>query len=275
MVRRVRVLIVDDEPQARARLRKLLDGEEGVDLLGECENGVDAISVIERDAPDLVFLDVQMPPMDGFHVIEALGHGVGSPHVGHRQRHLGRHSVFAGGGPVLTPQLDPQQTMLAEVPSKLDTALAYVACKSATCKGAPSTVDLWYGDTLTTWLELAHTLKARSYLHTATRGPSAYALALAQADSGISTPAHDLVSWQSSNPNEWNLWYHFMVIDRSGYISAGAFLVNLLKTTNDPRRALYFAMNNGAFTGAPPGGGTGSFSTLSAPRLDPSFRRRW
>lgn len=72
MVRRVRVLIVDDEPPARARLRKLLDGEEGVDLLGECANGADAIVAIERDAPDLVFLDVQMPALDGFHVLEAL-----------------------------------------------------------------------------------------------------------------------------------------------------------------------------------------------------------
>ncbi|HXE61368.1 MAG TPA: LytTR family DNA-binding domain-containing protein [Gemmatimonadaceae bacterium] len=72
MVRRIRVLIVDDEPPARTRLRRLLAGEEGVDLVDECETGSDAIASIERDTPDLVFLDVKMPGLDGFHVIEAL-----------------------------------------------------------------------------------------------------------------------------------------------------------------------------------------------------------
>lgn len=174
---------------------------------------------------------------------------------------------------VLTPQLDPQQTVFAEVQAKLDTALAYLACTSSTCKGPAATVDLWFGDTLSNWTELAHTLKARFYLHTATRDPSAYALALAQADSGISTPAHDFISWQSADPNEWNLWYQFMVIDRSGYISAGKFLVDLLKSTNDPRLGMYFSSSNGQVTGAPPGGGSGTFSTLSATRLDPAFRQ--
>jgi len=174
---------------------------------------------------------------------------------------------------VLQPALDPQQQVFAEVQAKLDTALAYLGCKSVSCTGPSPTVDLWYGDSLADWAELAHTLKARFYLHTATQDPSAYALALAQADSGISTPAHDLLSWQSSNPNEWNLWYQFMVIDRSGYISAGQFLVNLLQSTNDPRLPLYFSPNGGVFAGAPPGGGSGTFSTLSAIRLDPAFRQ--
>ena len=174
---------------------------------------------------------------------------------------------------VLQPALDPQQMVFAEVQSKLDTALAYLRCTSPTCTGPSPTVDLWFGDTLQYWAELAHTLKARFYLHTATQDPSAYALALAQADSGLSAPTHDFVSWQSSDPNEWNLWYQFMVIDRSGYISAGAFLVNLLKSTNDPRLAMYFSSNGGTFLGAPPGGGSGTFSTLSATRLDPAFRQ--
>lgn len=72
MERRIRVLIVDDEPPARTRLRRLLEGEDGVDLLGECRTGAEAIASIEREAPDLVFLDVQMPGLDGFHVIEGL-----------------------------------------------------------------------------------------------------------------------------------------------------------------------------------------------------------
>jgi len=72
VARRIRIMVVHDEPPARARLRKLVAGEEGAELVGECENGADAIAAIERDAPDLVFLDIQMPGLDGFHVIEAL-----------------------------------------------------------------------------------------------------------------------------------------------------------------------------------------------------------
>ena len=176
-------------------------------------------------------------------------------------------------GSELTPELDPQQQVFAEVQAQLDTALAYLRCTAITCRGPSPTVDLWFGDTLQYWAALAHTLKARFYLHTATRDPTAYANAFAQADSGIADPAHNLVSWQSSDPNEWNLWYQFMVIQRSGYISAGAFLVNLLKSTNDPRLAQYYSSVGGQFNGAPPGGGQGTFSTLSATRLDPAFRQ--
>ena len=72
VARRIRILVVDDEPPARARLRTLLAREEGVELLGECENGADAIAAIERDAPDLVFLDVEMPGLDGFTLCQGL-----------------------------------------------------------------------------------------------------------------------------------------------------------------------------------------------------------
>jgi two-component system, LytTR family, response regulator len=70
---RVRVLIADDEPLARERLRMLLSREDGVDLVGECPNGVEAIDAIGRLRPDLVFLDVQMPGATGFEVIDAVG----------------------------------------------------------------------------------------------------------------------------------------------------------------------------------------------------------
>ena len=70
----LRALIVDDEPPARARLRKLLAGEPGVTVLGECASGPEAVAAIERHAPDLLLLDIQMPTMDGFAVLEAL-HG--------------------------------------------------------------------------------------------------------------------------------------------------------------------------------------------------------
>jgi two-component system LytT family response regulator len=69
----IRVLIVDDEPLARAKIRSLLADEPDVRVVGEAANGEDAVSAIEAEKPDLVFLDVQMPEMDGFGVIEAVG----------------------------------------------------------------------------------------------------------------------------------------------------------------------------------------------------------
>jgi two-component system LytT family response regulator len=70
---RIRTLIVDDEPLARQRLRTLLQDEPDVEVVGECAGGREAIAAIGRQAPDLVFLDVQMPAPDGFGVIQAVG----------------------------------------------------------------------------------------------------------------------------------------------------------------------------------------------------------
>lgn len=72
---RIRTLIVDDEPLARQRLRGLLQAEESVELIGECGSGTDAIAVIRRDAPDLVFLDMQMPGCNGLEVLAELPEG--------------------------------------------------------------------------------------------------------------------------------------------------------------------------------------------------------
>jgi two-component system LytT family response regulator len=69
----IRTLIVDDEPLARRRLRRLLRAERDVDILGECADGATAVDTIRAMAPDLVLLDVQMPERDGFHVLQALG----------------------------------------------------------------------------------------------------------------------------------------------------------------------------------------------------------
>jgi two-component system LytT family response regulator len=69
----IRVLIVDDESLARRRMRALLTGVPDVTILGECETGRQAVSAIRELAPDLVFLDVQMPELDGFDVIAEVG----------------------------------------------------------------------------------------------------------------------------------------------------------------------------------------------------------
>jgi two-component system, LytTR family, response regulator len=69
---KVRTLIVDDEPLARERIRHLLEGEADIEVLGECEDGVTALAAIRDQDPDLVFLDVQMPELDGFEVLAQL-----------------------------------------------------------------------------------------------------------------------------------------------------------------------------------------------------------
>ncbi|HEX6535152.1 MAG TPA: LytTR family DNA-binding domain-containing protein [Gemmatimonadaceae bacterium] len=69
---RLRTLIVDDEPPARDRLRAFLAAERGIEIIAECGGGAEALEAIARDAPDLVFLDVQMPIVDGFQVLERL-----------------------------------------------------------------------------------------------------------------------------------------------------------------------------------------------------------
>lgn len=73
---RIRTLIVDDEPPARANLRVLLRRDPEVDIVAECGSGTEALTEIRSKKPDLVFLDVQMPECDGFDVLELLGGGL-------------------------------------------------------------------------------------------------------------------------------------------------------------------------------------------------------
>jgi two-component system LytT family response regulator/two-component system response regulator LytT len=68
----LRTLVVDDEKLARERLLGFLEKMNDVEVVGEAANGVEALQRIQQDRPDLVFLDVQMPGMDGFEVIQSL-----------------------------------------------------------------------------------------------------------------------------------------------------------------------------------------------------------
>ena len=72
MTRPIRVLVVDDEPLARRGITDLLAGQTGVELIGESRDGVQAVRDIEEKRPDLVFLDIQMPGLDGFEVLTQL-----------------------------------------------------------------------------------------------------------------------------------------------------------------------------------------------------------
>ena len=68
----IRTLIIDDVPLARERLKRCLASDSEIELVGECDNGVKAVTDIRSLDPDLIFLDVQMPALDGFGVLEAL-----------------------------------------------------------------------------------------------------------------------------------------------------------------------------------------------------------
>jgi two-component system, LytTR family, response regulator len=71
-MRDTRVLIVDDEPLARDVIRGLLSRVDHVTIVGECGNGKDAVTAVKTLAPDVVFLDVQMPDLDGFGVLRRI-----------------------------------------------------------------------------------------------------------------------------------------------------------------------------------------------------------
>jgi DNA-binding LytR/AlgR family response regulator len=75
----IRALLADDEPAARSRLRRLLDRFTEVEIAGEAENGMEALERIEALRPDLLFLDVEMPGLNGFEVLKGLSVDVPRP----------------------------------------------------------------------------------------------------------------------------------------------------------------------------------------------------
>ena len=70
---KIKTLIVDDEPLARRNLRLLLAKDPQIEILDECRNGSEAVKAINAQSPDLIFLDIQMPEMDGFDVLAQVG----------------------------------------------------------------------------------------------------------------------------------------------------------------------------------------------------------
>ena len=72
-MKKIRTLVVDDEPLARERIRALLSEQPDIDVIGEARDGEEAVQAILAHEPDLVFLDIQMPKMDGFEVIRTVG----------------------------------------------------------------------------------------------------------------------------------------------------------------------------------------------------------
>lgn len=171
---------------------------------------------------------------------------------------------------IATPTLDPQLEVYAAVQEVLDEAIANLESGAGAGPGAK---DLVYGGNAAKWIQLAHTLKARYYMHVAEVDPSAYARAEAEAAMGISTHANDYTTRHAGTAGEENPWYQFIVRERTEYISPGEYLVELLKSRSDPRLSEYFSPGaTDEYLGAAPGTGySNSLSNLGPTRLARTF----
>jgi hypothetical protein len=154
------------------------------------------------------------------------------------------------------PQLDDQLAVYDSVQKVLSAAIANLATDAPT-NSPPAGSDLVYAGDVDAWATLAHTLKARFYLHTAEVRPGAYAQALAEAKLGISSDNGNYFGAFTTSAAETNFYYQFEVTaGRGGYLIPDAQFVALLESRRDPRRAEYF---NAAAT------------RLSNARLAPNF----
>ena len=184
---------------------------------------------------------------------------------------------------IAEPALDAQEDVYADVQALLDNAIDNLESGTGTGPGA---ADFSFGGDAARWVDVAHTLKARFYMHWVEAqaagvaaaevacGASCVQQALSNAQDGIMTPAGNWTAVHSTSTTENNLWFQFLR-DRSGYISAGKFLVDLLQTRNDPRLALYYSRGTGAnatvFVGSPPGAPAGDPGTTSSSLSDDGY----
>jgi two-component system LytT family response regulator len=70
--KKIKTLIVDDEPLARQTIRELLNDEPEIEIIGECKSGLEAVNFIRKQSPDLLFIDIQMPGMNGFEALSRI-----------------------------------------------------------------------------------------------------------------------------------------------------------------------------------------------------------
>jgi len=78
---RIRALVIDDEPLARDMIREMLGGDSDVEIVAECANGREAVEAIRSLSPDLIFLDIQMPELGGFEVLESFEANQAAPYI--------------------------------------------------------------------------------------------------------------------------------------------------------------------------------------------------
>ncbi|MEO7964177.1 MAG: SusD/RagB family nutrient-binding outer membrane lipoprotein [Gemmatimonadaceae bacterium] len=173
-------------------------------------------------------------------------------------------------GDIATPKLDNQMDIYASLQTLLSTAITNINAGGT----GPGAADLSLGGDKAAWAQVAHTLKARLYMHTAEIDPTAYAKALTETASGIASASNDFKTYQSGTTGEQNQWYQFR-LGRGTDISPGSLLVDLMKSRNDPRLEQYFSAGpdaGGDIIGAEPGSEyDGSMAWLSDTRGAPDF----
>jgi hypothetical protein len=159
--------------------------------------------------------------------------------------------------PNVVPVFDPQQQVYNQVQLKLDTAITFLSRTGRTNVG-PGSFDLIYGGSAanlrTLYTAVAHTLKARYYMHLAERDPTMYARARAEALLGISTPANDMNWYNASGATSQNIFYQFQ--GQRGDLGPGAAMVNLMKSrvangTDTPDRLAFYFVDYCSAQGAP------------------------
>ena len=160
------------------------------------------------------------------------------------------------------PPLDKQLDVYDSLQVLLGRAIVNMAATSSTNVG-PTGNDISYGGDAAKWTKLAHTLKARFFMHTAeVRGAAAYDSALVHAQLGILDPADDYKAvFSGSQLGETNPWFQFDgPAGRGGYYVPGTTLDSILVSRHDPRRTDYFAIDDDSVA-----------VSLSDARLDPSY----
>lgn len=171
----------------------------------------------------------------------------------------------------LTPTYDSQREVYAAVQTLLDQAITNLGGTGT----GPGAFDLIFGGDKAKWTAVAHTLKARYYLHESPVNPAALGLALAQAQQGITSSANDFRTYQSSTEGEQNQWFQFRR-QRGTDIGGGKWLIDLMTARGDPRIGQFFAPATGggnSFRGAAPGQEDETVSWLSTARADPGFHQ--
>lgn len=158
-----------------------------------------------------------------------------------------------------TPVYDSQSSVAGAMLNLIDEAIADLQAGQAFFDGS---FDFVFGGDTEKWIRAAHTLKARILLNWAETNPGNYALALAEAQQGITSEANNWRAQHSETSGEENLWWQFET-RRFGYIRVGAYIVDLMKADNDPRLQVYFTTDlDGNYTGSYPGENNGSASFL-------------
>ncbi len=178
---------------------------------------------------------------------------------------------------ITTPELDEQADVYAAVQARLDEAISDLSGATATIA-----TDLNFRGDSQKWIAVANTLKARFYMHwveaqraggaAATMAQTAcggdcIAKAIAAAQNGVKISASNWRTIHTTSSTENNIWFQFLS-ERSGYVSAGEFGVDLLESRNDPRLTIYYGEGSGAFegeiVGSPPGSPPGDPGTAAS-----------